>query len=875
MALCLRCYPRLYNTTLFLLGLHCFWGVWLPSSQAQISLDGSLGPRGPVTGPQHVIPAEVGQIRGANLFHSFGAFNLRTGEQATFTGPASVANILSRVTGGTPSHIDGTLRSAIPGANFYLLNPQGVSFGPKASLDVTGAFHVSPADYLRLADGATFAADLGRASVLSAAPPTAFGFLRPTPAPISIEGSSLTVAAGQTLSVLGGDLSITGSAATSLERPSLGASSGRVYLASLASPGEVRLSAADQPPGLHMDNVTALGTIDLRQGARVDTSGDGGGTVVIRSGRLLMESARVVSNTLGDTDGARLGLDVTVDTLTLTGGRSGSGLLSDTVGAGAGGMVQVTAADTVTIEGTTARVFDPTSIISARTSGAGRSGGIVLSAPVLYLVDRASISSAVASDTSEMTGPSGDMVLQVGRLILTGASQIQTRTQGARDGGKLTVTATESITMTGRNSIVPIGIIGGSLGGTGNAGEIVITAPRVILAQGAVISASTAAAGRAGDLRITVTEALTLTGTSPDGGAISGIASATFGRGNASTVVVQAPTVTVEGGAAISTATADGSSGQGGSVTVRADTVTLSGPGSRVSSASRGSGAGGDVLIQARTVQLTDSARIQANSTGPGNAGNLRLSATDTFKSRNSTVTTQATQASGGDIALRGGVLVHLTDSVMTAEVAGGAQTVGGNVTVNPALVVLERSAIRANAVEGQGGNVRLTARALFTDPASTVSASSTLGINGTVDLQAPVANLTEAVQPLPQPGPQAEALLRQRCAAPRRAGRGSSLVLRGRSGVPPTPAGGLPSPLLGAPPVAQAESVAPSPQLAPAVNIPRLQVAADGQTHLQGWPTAADSQQAWALDCPPGAYEEAPPRQPGKGGTPRRARRS
>jgi filamentous hemagglutinin family protein len=870
---------RMSYTMPWLLVLNLLGSAWLPNSYAQISLDGSLGPRGSLSGPHHVIPADVGQTRGPNLFHSFGTFNLRTGESATFTGPSTVGNILSRVTGGTPSHIDGLLRTTIPGANFYLLNPQGVSFGPNASLDVTGSFHVSTADYLRLADGAIFATDLGRDSVLSAAPPTAFGFLRLRPAPISVQGSSLRVGEGQTFSVLGGDLTITGSATTSEMRPSLGALSGRVYLASLASPGEVRPSASDQPPGLHMDNVASLGTMDMRQGARVDTSGAGSGTVVIRSGRLLMDSARVVSHTRGDTDGARVGLDIEVDTLTLTGG---SDLETDVFGAGAGGMIQVTATDTVTIDGTTATGLNPTSTISSVTASAGAGGGIVLSAPELRLVDRAFITSGVDSDTFDITGRGGDIVLQVGRLILTGASQINALTTAVGDGGKLTVTATESITMTGRNTIVQVGMLSGSVGGPGNAGDIVVTAPRVTLAQGAVINTSTTTAGRAGDIRVTATEALTLTGTSPDKRAASGIRSETRGQGNAGTVVVQAPTVTVDGGAIISTSTGlrptprnPSSSGQGGRVTIRADTVILSGPGSEVSSATGGRGAGGDVLIQARNVQLADGARILADSTGTGDAGNLHLGATETFRSRNSTVTTQATQASGGDITLRGGRLVQMTDSVMTAEVAGGPQTVGGNITVDAALVVLERSAISANAVAGQGGNVRLTSQALFADPATTVSASSTLGIDGTVDLQASVANLSETVQPLPQAIIQAEALLRQRCAAQGQAGRSSSFVVRGRSGVPAAPEGGLPGPLFDVPSVAQAEHLAPSQRSSKTLDAPQVTVATDGQPHLQGWPSVADILSSWRLDCPPGAQEELQPSQPTKSGRARRARRS
>ena len=60
-------------------------------------------------------------------------------------------NILSRVTGGQQSVIEGRRLSTIPGANLYLLNPSGVLFGPNTSLDVSGSFHVSTADYLRLA----------------------------------------------------------------------------------------------------------------------------------------------------------------------------------------------------------------------------------------------------------------------------------------------------------------------------------------------------------------------------------------------------------------------------------------------------------------------------------------------------------------------------------------------------------------------------------------------------------------------------------------------------------------------------------------------------------------------------------------------------
>src|SRR5712691_5277283 len=249
----------------------------LPSAplHAQIILDGSLGPRPTLTGPYYKIGADLGQIRGGNLFHSFGQFNVRTSESATFTGPASIANILSRVTGGSPSWIDGLLRSEIPGANFFLLNPSGVIFGRNASLAVSGSFHVSTADFIRLADGGVFHASLGKPTVLTVAPPAAFGFLAANPASISIQDSELIVPAGKTLSLVGGDVRITGGPLGQLQAPS-----GRIVIASVGSPGEVAFNSSTQSPELDLRSFERLGRIELLQLALLDASGVGGGGTV-------------------------------------------------------------------------------------------------------------------------------------------------------------------------------------------------------------------------------------------------------------------------------------------------------------------------------------------------------------------------------------------------------------------------------------------------------------------------------------------------------------------------------------------------------------------------------------------------------------------
>jgi filamentous hemagglutinin family protein len=238
-----------------------------------ITSDGTMGTR--VTQTRNAYTISGGTITGSNLFHSFGLFSVGTGDTATFTEPRGVTNVLGRVTGGQQFFIDGRLRSTTAGADLYLLNPSGVMFGPNASLDVQGSFHVSTADFLRFADGAKFSAHLEQESVLTVAPPATFGFLGSNPAAITVQGSTLRVPDGKTLSVVGGDMQIVDSL--------LRARDGRIQLTSVASPGEVVFSRLELAPDLQVDSFARLGRIELSQDALLDVRGDGGGAVLIRA----------------------------------------------------------------------------------------------------------------------------------------------------------------------------------------------------------------------------------------------------------------------------------------------------------------------------------------------------------------------------------------------------------------------------------------------------------------------------------------------------------------------------------------------------------------------------------------------------------------
>ena len=160
----------------------------------------------------------------------------------------------------------------------------------------------------------------------------------------------------------------------------------------------------------------------------------------------------------------------------------------------------------------------------------------------------------------------------------------------------------------------------------------------------------------------------------------------------------------------------------------------------------------------------------------------------------NSSVKTEAEQASGGNIDIQAIDRVRLVNSTISTSVLGGAGS-GGNITIDPNVVVLQNSQVIAQAVQGAGGNITITTPLFLADSSSLVSASSQFGLNGTVTIQSPTSNLSGSLGPLTSKPSQAQSPLTQRCAALVN-GQASSFVVAGREQLPADPGGWLSSPL-------------------------------------------------------------------------------
>lgn len=454
------------------------------------------------------------------------------------------------------------------------------------------------------------------------------------------------------------------------------------------------------------------------------------------------------------------------------------------------------------------------------------------------LLSRDGAATGVIASQSLFAGPAGNLKVRAsGKIQMSGGFQISATTGGTGDGGKVDVSAGQSISMDGLNTgifsatvrppqnrldtfgtrmgggtVLPWATLLRGLGLPANADipQVLARLNTFLVGGVPIISVPDLTIGDAGRINV-ATPLLTMT----NGARID---NSTGWDGNAGEIFADVGAVSLASGAKIrsgsglvrlATGLLEVGSGDAGKVTINAsDSIAISGPESAISTTTFGAGDGGAVQItSAGQVVISDQGSVTADSFGAGLAGDIAITAGSSIVMDHGTVSTRATTSDGGNITLKAPKIIRLVNSRITTSVESG-RGAGGNIFIDPQFVILNNSSITANAFGGPGGNITIVADNFLTDPTSFVEASSALSTPGSVQIQSPDNNVASDIAQLPRELVDASRLLSAGCSA-RRAGAPSSFMVGGRGGVPVDPDGYLPSYSVSGAPLAGARGAA------------------------------------------------------------------
>lgn len=821
------------------------WGIFISPVTAQISPDATLGGEHSVVTPNLTINGVLsdrvdgGAIRGGNLFQSFSDFNVPEGRGVYFSNPAGITNIINRVTGNQASSILGKL-GVLGSANLFLVNPNGIIFGPHASLDLGGSFVATTANAIQFGDQGVFSATNPEVPPLLTVNPSAFIFNRLRPNAITLNSATepsgtrshpfyedvdvfgLRVPDGKSLILLGGDVSLINS--------QLNALGGQVEIGSVSGTGNVGFNLDNNVLSLNFPNNLELGNVSLAQDSRIYTIGDRGGSIQITGNNIrLTEGSVLNADTLGSQSGRNITLKAT-DTIEITtlplssafstnlstanygegnGGnivmmarqvmvKDGAQVLTLSLAEGTGGNITIDASEKVEILGKSSQSdFFPSSLNSVSVSE-GIAGNIEIKTQNLSLLGGGFISTASLGEGNSFgdqsfvgQGAGGNITINASNSVLIDSfpfvnpnfvGRIESATYGIGNAGKVTIN-TRSLTIQNGGAIS----VSSEGEGEGNAGNLSVNASQSInlIGNNSILLASGAGARPAGNLTIK-TGALNLAG-----GAQINLTSPMSQAGN---LTIEANTIQLRD--FNSKITASTATGQAGNVNIRAaNSIELSGESGLFVEATNG-GMAGNLTIETGDLRVNNGAQVTVSSP-LGQAGNLRIDGDRVFLDNGFlTAETAKTGINGANITLNlNNFLLMQNESLISAKATGDAN--GGNVTINTPLVAAfspsgsNGSNIIAQAERGTGGNIIINAQGIFGiaegraiagNRSNNIDASSEFGAPGRVQLNTTI-NPTQGLVTLPEQVVDPNTLIAENAC---RRGTSSQLTLAGRGGLPP-----------------------------------------------------------------------------------------
>ncbi|MBW4508010.1 MAG: filamentous hemagglutinin N-terminal domain-containing protein [Scytonematopsis contorta HA4267-MV1] len=694
----------LFSFTIFLAVLGCFTSVQTAKVQAQvITPDNTLGNENSVVNTAGIRDTiNGGAIRGGNLFHSFQEFGISGGREAYFANPAGIQNILTRVTGGNPSNILGTLGVLGGNANLFLINPKGIQFGPNARLDVGGSFFASTADSLVFGNGFEFSASNTLAPpLLTVNTPIGLRFrdnpgnitnqsvvLDNTDFPVGLQSKQ-----GNSLALVGGDVSVE-------QGGRLTAAGGRIELGGLAGAGTIGLDITGNTFKLNFPANSLLSNVSLINDARVAVRGNGGGDIVVNSNIFTATNGgRLVGGIEGV--GTKNGGDITINSNEFN--ISGVGLQT---GFGAGIYQQVASGSSGNAGNININTKSFNASLGAELRNTVNSGGTGNAGNIELNANNLTLNNATISASNFGQGNAGNVILQArnGDVNLVGSAIFSAVETGGSLFSEIKINAPQGSIFL-NNSTLSV-----TNSGTGFAGNIFLNARDLISVSSRNIigpnnERTIQSRGKLGQILIgnenSAPKKVELTSVSFSATNDS-IGSTTTESTNAGIVSINALESISLNSSFIETLTRR--LGNAGNVTLQARNgdISLVGGSTIFSTVETGGiGNAGEINVTARNLSLLEGAQMQTLvRTGQGNAGNINIKTTGNVSFSGF----RNTDFAGEQGFFPSGIL-----SNVFSETSGNA----GNIDISASSIFLGDRAvlISTNNTDGFAGNIKLNAR--------------------------------------------------------------------------------------------------------------------------------------------------------------------
>jgi filamentous hemagglutinin family protein len=736
--------------------------TYQPSNRIPVADNSQIGTQ--VSGANNNFDITGGLQRGQNLFHSFQDFSVPTGGSANFANSAGNQSIITRVTGNLFSDINGLVNTN--GANFLLINPAGIVFGNNAQLNVGKAFVGSTANSIDLVGGGrsiTFGTNpSGDAPLLSVAPNVLFDVSRLNlsggTGAISNFGNLETTNPNQYIGLIGGNITFTGGKIT--------APGAKVEVGGLAQSGTIGFSLNDGvifPANVERGNVSLVSNGTMP--SRINIEAAGGGSLNIFAKDITVQ---------GTGTALRAGIAAGLGSPTAKAGdikldATGDVILSGVVdifnrvnagGVGKGGNVEINTRNLAVTN---------TAQLQASTFGKGDAGNVKITATGDISFDGVQdgfSSGAFSKVEPAAVGKGGNIEINTRNLSVTNGGLLSTRTLGQGDAGSIKITAAGNVSFDGiKDGLRSAAFSNVKQGAVGKGGDIEINTRNLSVTNGAVLTATTLGQGDAGSIKIT-TGNLAVTNSSQ-------LQASTSGKGDAGSVKITATgNVSFDG-------RKDGFSSAAFSK-VEPEAV----------------GKGGNIEINTRNLSVTNDALLSVRSSGQGDAGNILLNA-NTIKLDQGQISSTSNNSTGGDVnIIMKDYLLMRNNSIIATDSNGTiANNNGGNITINSPLIIATPSNndITANANQGTGGQVKINSQGLFgiqyrpkgqaSSFTSDITASSTFGRDGAVNISTPGTDPGKDSTELPNATTDASNQISQVCSA---SNRQNKLTVTGRGGLPP-----------------------------------------------------------------------------------------